>query len=180
MTTRLLALASAAALALTLAACASTTAPAASETPTAPQTPAIAEGACADDTGVTLLVDSSALAGGERAEWCVPADETIGASEVLAAASVTTEGTEEYGDQVICRVNGLPSADEPVGSTEDPAYVESCASIGPAFAYWSLWTSPAGGEWGYAETGVAELEIEPGDSLGLLFTLDGAPAAPTS
>ena len=79
---------------------------------------------------------------------------------------------------MVCRVDGLPSATEPVGSTEDPAYVESCASMPAAFAYWSLWVQPAGGEWGYATEGLATLQLEPGDSVELLFTLDGAPAAP--
>ena len=183
-TSRTLALTTMAALALTLAACTTTSSPTGDPTPStassSPSAPAVSDGACADDEGVTLLVDASALDGGERTEWCVPAEGEIAASEVLSEAGVTTEGTEEYGDDVICRVDGLPAADAPVGSAEDPSYVETCASIGPAFAYWSLWTAPAGGPWGYATEGIATLELTPGDSLGLLFTLDGAPAEPTS
>ncbi|CAI9393462.1 hypothetical protein [Microbacterium sp. T2.11-28] len=175
--TRLLALASATALALSLAACTATTEPA--ETPTPTTAAAVTEGACADDSGVTLSVDASALPGGSAQEWCRPADEQIAVADLLEDAEVTLQGTDEYPD-FICRVNGLPSADEPLGSTEDPEYVETCASTPPGFGYWALWVKPAGGEWAYAEEGVATLRAQPGESIGLLFTLDGAPAAPTS
>ncbi|MCU4673410.1 hypothetical protein ACFQRL_12465 [Microbacterium fluvii] len=178
-TPRILALAAAAALALSLAACSSTTT-AQPGSSAAEETAAPTSAPCAGDEGVTFVVDSSALAGGADAQYCVPAEATIAAADVLAATGVETEGTDEYGDQVVCRVNGLPSATEPVGSTEDPAYVEECASMPAAFAYWSLWVKPAGGEWGYAEEGLSTLQVEPGDSLELLFTLDGEPAAPAS
>lgn len=178
---RILALAAAAALALTLSAC--STAPAAEPTPTtAPTTDALqlsTAGACEGDEGVTLVVDASAL-GEESESWCVVADDTIDASWVLTAAGVETEGTVEYGDAVVCRVDGLPSATEPVGSTEDPAYVEACEAMPAAFAYWSLWLKPAGGTWDYATEGVETLTVAPGDSLELLFTLDGAPATPAA
>ncbi len=47
-----------------------------------------------------------------------------------------------------------------------------------AFAYWALWTKPAGGTWDYAQEGLSALTASPGDSVELLFTLDGAPASP--
>lgn len=50
----------------------------------------------------------------------------------------------------------------------------------PAFAQWSLWVKPAGGEWDDAQESLAALNVEPGDSVELLFTLDGTPAAPTA
>lgn len=179
--TRLLALASAAALALTLAACTATPAPddTATDSPAATAAPAVSEGACADDSGVTLQVDSSALAGGSVAEWCHASGEAIAVTDLLEDAGVTVEGTAEFAD-FICRVNDLPSADAPLGSTEDPDYVESCESTPPAFGYWAMWVKPAAGEWAYAEEGLATLTAQPGESIGLLFTLDGAPAAPTS
>jgi hypothetical protein len=175
--TRFLALASAAALILTLAACTATTAPEGAPAP--PTASAVTEGACADDAGVTLSVDASALPGGAAQEWCRAADEQIAVADLLEDAEVTLQGTEEYPD-FICRVNGLPSSDEPLGSTEDPEYIETCVGTPPGFGYWALWVKPAGGEWAYAEEGVATLRAQPGESIGLLFTLDGAPAAPTS
>lgn len=153
-----------------------------SDTPSA-SAPAstIAEGACEGDSGVTLQVDSSALEGGSVREWCRTTDEQIPVTDLLEDAGVTTQGTEEYGDDFVCRVDGLPSADEPVGSTEDPDYVEGCEKTAAAFAYWSLWVrSDAGAEWAYAQEGITTLLASPGESISLLFVLDGAPAAPTS
>lgn len=175
--TRFLALASATVLALSLAACTATPAP--EETPSPTAASAVTEGACADGAGVTLSVDASALPDGSAQEWCRATDEQIAVADLLEDAQVTLQGTEEYPD-FICRVNGLPSADEPLGSDEDPEYVETCASTPPGFGYWALWVKPEGGEWAYAEEGVATLRAQPGESIGLLFTLDGAPAAPTS
>lgn len=179
---RLLSLAAAAALLVALSGCAS---PGASDdaAPTAsvpPAASAIVDGACEADEGVTLVVDSSALADGSVQEWCRETADDLAVSDLLDEAGVTTEGTDEYGDQVVCRVNGMPSASEPVGSTEDPAYVEECASMPAAFAYWALWAKPAGGEWAYATEGLSSLQAAPGESIALLFTLDGEPAAPTS
>ncbi len=178
--TRLLSLAAAAALLVALSGCASP-APSGDAEPTAsvPPAAAIVEGSCDADEGVTLVVDSSALADGSVQEWCRPTADDLAVADLLAEAGVTTEGTDEYGDQVVCRVNGLPSASAPVGSNEDPSYVEECASMPAAFAYWALWERPAGGEWAYATEGLSTLQATPGESIALLFTLDGEPAAPT-
>jgi len=182
-TTRILSLLAAGALALGLSACAST----ASESPTA--SPAATDGAtssltmsgaCSDGAGVTFTVDSSALAGGSRESWCYAATDEVAVADIVAAAGVTIEGTTQYGDQVVCRVDGLPSASEPVGSTQDPAYVEKCESMPAAFAYWALWTKAAGADWDYAQEGVSTLQAQPGESVELLFTLDGVPAAPAA
>ena len=181
-TPRLLTLLAAGALALGLTGCAG----AASSAPTAspsvsPSTAGsgAAEGAaCEGDEGVTITVDSAALADGSSQSWCIVGDGELSVANALEFIGVDLEGTTEYGDQVICRVDGLPSASDPVGSTEDPSYVEKCESMPAAFAYWSLWVKPAGGAWDYAQEGVATLTAEPGDSVELLFTLDGAPATP--
>ena len=76
-------------------------------------------------------------------------------------------------------MDGLPSADEPVGSTAAPSYVESCAGMPAGFAYWGLWVKPSpDGEWGFAQEGIETLSLAPGESLQLLFSLDGQPEAP--
>jgi len=183
-TPRLLTLLAAGALALALSGCAA-------EAPTpegsAPSTPApsdssalYADGGCADVEGVSVFVDPGDLAGGEEIDRsaCIFTDEPLAAAAALDILGVELEGTTEYGDDVVCRVDGLPSASDPVGSTEDPAYVEACESMPAAFAYWSLWVKPAGGAWDYAQEGVSTLTLEPGASIELLFTLDGAPATP--
>lgn len=177
---RLLTLLAAGALALGLSACASNSGAerADTESPTPART--IVDGACPTGKGVTLAVDSSALTGGSSQSWCFPTMDKVAVADVVAAAGLSIEGTKQYGDQVICRVNGLPSASEPVGSVQDPAYIEKCDAMPAAFAYWALWTKPVGGAWDYAQEGVSTLTAQPGESVELLFTLDGAPSAPAA
>lgn len=162
---------------LALAACGTTAPEAPAESTETKAAAPVVDGACSGDEGVTLVVDSSALEGGERTESCVTADVEV-AADVLEAAGLEIEGTEEYPEDIVCRVDGLPSADAPLGSTEDPEYVEECTSMPAAFGYWSIWVQPAGGEWGYAMEGLATQKVAKGEGLALLFTLDGAPAAP--
>ncbi|KQZ85011.1 hypothetical protein ASD56_01150 [Microbacterium sp. Root166] len=176
-TLRSLTAAAAAALLLTLAACSSpaTTTAEPSSSAAAPA----AEGECA---GVTIVVDASALEGDDDVslEECVETDEAVAAADALAEAGVETEGTVEYGDQVVCRVNGAPAADTVLAADDGTEYSETCESMAPAFAYWSLWVKTAESEWDYAQEGLSTLQVEPGDSVALLFTLNGEPAAPTT
>lgn len=127
---------------------------------------------------MTLVVDASALDDAASSAWCVIADEEIAVADALATTGITTEGTDEYGDQVVCRVDGLPAADEALPNPDGSDYFETCASMPAAFAYWSVWVKPAGGEWDYAQEGLSTLTAAPGDSVELLFTLNGEPAAP--
>lgn len=140
------------------------------------------ESVCEGDEGVTVIVDASALADADdvSATWCALTDEPITASDALERADIATEGTDEYGDQVVCRVNGVPAEDVALTAEDGSEYFETCASMPAAFAYWSLWVKPAEGEWAYAEEGLSTLQLDPGESLGLLFTLNGEPAAPSS
>ncbi len=140
------------------------------------------QAACDGDEGVTVSVDASALGAQDdvSATWCVFTDTAIPATDVLAGATVETEGTDEYGDQVVCRVNGVPAEDVALTAEDGSDYFETCASMPAAFAYWSLWVQPVGGEWAYAEEGLSTLELDPGEGLALLFTLNGEPAAPSS
>ncbi|WP_019179641.1 hypothetical protein [Microbacterium yannicii] len=184
MTSTLRSIAAAAAsavLLLSLAACA-TGAPESSATPTASDAASATittDAACAGDEGVTLVVDATALEGGDAQEWCLLTEEPVIAGDAFTVAGIETEGTEEYGDQVVCRVNGVPSEDTPIPAEDGSEYFETCAAMPAAFAYWSLWEKPADGEWGYAQEGASTLELEPGDAVELLFTLNGEPATPT-
>jgi hypothetical protein len=170
--------AASAALLLALAACASSpaTSPSASTTPSAS---AAAGGPCA---GVTVIVDPGALKvpASAKKTACVGTDATITAAEAFKSAGVTTEGTQQYGDQVVCRVNGIPAADLAIPAKDGSTYHEECKGMPASFAYWALWTKPADGEWAYAQEGVATQKVGPGQSIELLFTLDGKPAAPTT
>ena len=180
-TLRTLSAAAAAALLLTLAACSSPateTAPSTSAPSSSASAPA-AEGECA---GVTIVVDASALEGDDDVslEDCVETDEAIVGADAFAESDVTTEGTVEYGDQVVCRVNGAPAADTALTAADGTEYTETCESMPAAHAYWSVWVKPADGVWDYAQEGLSTLQVEPGDSVALLFTLNGEPAAPTT
>ena len=139
---------------------------------------AVLDAACADDSGVTVVVDASSLEDGDSKEWCIAADETLAASDALTLVGVETEGTEEYGDQVVCRVNGVPAEDTPLTAEDGSEYFETCQSMAPGFAYWALWVKPEGGDWDYAQEGLSTLQLEPGEGLALLFSLNGEPAAP--
>ncbi|GAB3602874.1 hypothetical protein [Microbacterium aureliae] len=175
-TLRTLAAAAAAAALLTLAACSPSPSP---QTTSSPAAAPSAEGECA---GVAVVVETGDLEAEDSpaGAWCVPADEPIIAADALAAADVATEGTDEYGDQVVCRVNGVPAEDQAIVAEDGTEYFEKCTTMPAAFAYWSVWVKPAGGEWDYAQEGLSTLELEPGDAVELLFTLNGEPAAPTA
>jgi hypothetical protein len=106
-------------------------------------------------------------------------DAATPASEVLTKANVKTEGTPAYPKDVVCRVNGVPAADFDIVH-KGGKYREECKDMPAAFAYWALWVKPASGDWGYAQEGLGTLKVSPGESLELLFSVDGAPAKPAA
>lgn len=151
--------ASAALLLLALAGCAAG-APDAAPTPDGSEAPA-ADGACAADE-VAIQVDFGSL-GADQITDCAAAGSAV---DALAAADITIEGTADYGDQVVCRVDDQPAPD-----------VEPCDTL-PADAYWALWVKEApDAEWAYAEEGVATLQLDAGQSMGLVYT-EGTDSVP--
>lgn len=126
-----------------------------------------------------VVIDSTALKNGpaDPAPACVSVDGPTLASKVLDEANVKTEGTEAYPKEVVCRVNGIPAADFDIAH-KGGTYKEECKKMPAAFAYWSVWVKPASGAWAYAQEGLATLKVSPGQSLELLYAVDGAPAAP--
>ncbi|PTT70296.1 hypothetical protein [Arthrobacter sp. HMWF013] len=169
----------AAGLLFTLAAC---SAPAATQPTTAPATTAAASSSAASGpcTGVKVIVDSGALKqDAADKSVCVPVDAPTAASKVLEEADVKTEGTTQYPTELVCRVNGVPAADFDI-THKAGTYKEECTGMPAAFAYWSLWVKPDAGAWEYAQEGLATLQVSPGQSLELLFTVDGEPAAPAA
>jgi hypothetical protein len=127
-----------------------------------------------DCDGIRVVVDFDIL-NSDKIDTCVSIDgETAPASEVLAQAGVTTVGTATYGDAVVCRVNGLPSETEAFTVEGEDPYLESCADMSPAFAYWALWTiTDAEISWDYATQGVGTLVLSKGQSIGLIFSTAG-------
>lgn len=169
----------AAGLLFTLAAC---SAPAATQpTTSAPASSAAASpSASGPCEGVKLIVDSGALkqAAADKSV-CVPVDGPTAASKVLEEADVKTVGTTQYPNELVCRVNGVPAADFEI-KHKGGTYKEECTGMPAAFAYWSLWLKKDAGAWEYAQEGLATLQVSPGQSLELLFTVDGEPAAPAA
>jgi hypothetical protein len=99
---------------------------------------------------------------------CVPEEGKAGATFVFNKQGIKLSGTDQYGLSVVCRVNGLP----------DPVH-EKCAKMPPENAYWAVLVkkhatlidpSP---KWGWAQTGISEVYLYPGDSVGLVFTENG-------
>lgn len=120
--------------------------------------------------GIAVVADFGIL-DAPTIDACVDGDETILASEAIAAAGITTEGNADYGDAVVCRVDGRPAADETVTVEGQEPFVEPCSSMSPAYAFWALWVKPAAdAEWGFAMEGLETLKAEPGQSIGLVYT----------
>ena len=78
---------------------------------------------------------------------------------------MTTEGTADYPNELVCRVNGVPAADFDINH-QGGTYREECAKMPAAFAYWSLWVKPASGDWAYAQEGLSTLQGQPGREPG--------------
>ncbi|MGO4248232.1 hypothetical protein VUN82_24380 [Micrococcaceae bacterium Sec5.1] len=166
----------AAGLLITLAACST---PAATQPSTAPSATSASSSADAGPcTGVKVIVDSGALkqAAADKTV-CVAVDAPTTAAKVLDEAKVKTEGTKQYPTELVCRVNGVPAADFDI-THKGGTYREECDKMPAGFAYWSIWVKPAAGDWAYAQEGLATQQVKPGESLELLYTIDGAPAAP--
>lgn len=121
--------------------------------------------------GVIVNVNFGILNDDRIAECVEFESETALAADVLTFAGVETEGTEAYGDMVVCRVNSLPSESEEIVVEGENPYLETCAEMPPAFAYWALWHKSEGAaEWNYAVEGLGTLMVAPGESLGLGFS----------
>lgn len=111
--------------------------------------------------GVRVVVDFGEL-GEPGLDACADTDETVTALEAFNLAGVTlTEGEAFPGS--ICRIDGAPAADLEL-SYSGETHTEDCVNMGPVWAYWGLFLD-AGTGWEYAQKGVAEQPVEPGQSI---------------
>lgn len=148
---------------LALTGCA-TSAPAEAPSPSASAATGDATSEC---DGVAVVVDFGALDSPSIAA-CSDAGP---AADAVADAGIETEGTVEWGDQVVCRVNDRPAADETVAIEGQEPFVEACQSMPTATAYWALWVkADPSAEWEYAQEGLGTLQLDAGQSVGLVFT----------
>ena len=130
--------------------------------------------------GVTVVVNYGILADDDEISCVELAGTEAIAQDVLGVAGITIEGTVTHGDQVVCRVNGLPSSSEVFVVEGEEPHTETCDDMPPAFAYWALWVkNDSVASWSYAEEGVATLPLTPGMSMGLAFSTGGETPVPS-
>jgi hypothetical protein len=120
--------------------------------------------ACSGSSGVTVIVDFTAL-GGSVSTQCALGDPATGLA-ALTGAGFTPTGTRRWGLAFVCRINGLPTA------AADP-----CVNTPPATAYWSYWHGTPGGSWSFSSGGASSYNPAPGTVEGWAF---GAGSAPTT
>jgi hypothetical protein len=72
---------------------------------------------------VNLYIDF----GDKKVSQCITAGNNTTAYDILDDAKIKVEGTNKYGLQVICRVNGFPSRE-----------VEPCDTMPSEKAYWAI------------------------------------------
>jgi hypothetical protein len=120
---------------------------------------------------VNLYIDYGPLNNGAVIERCVPVTGDVMALDLIASVNLSTEGTQKYGNAVLCRLNGLPSKE-----------VETCEVMPSENTYWAVlikeheiipFPFDLKGEWGWAQVGINELHLHAGDSLGLVFSDNG-------
>lgn len=131
---------------------------------------ATSDAAAEECAGVSVVVDFGQLDAPSVTD-CVDASAAQAANAVLQSAGVSTEGSVEWGDQIVCRVNDRPGAGESVTVAGETAFTETCAAMPPAFANWALWVKSApSADWAYAQEGLGSLQVNAGESVGLVFT----------
>jgi len=120
---------------------------------------------------VTLYIDYGPLGNGTQSTSCIPVSSKTNALDLLAGAGLTIEGTQKYGNAIVCRINNRPDTT-----------TESCQEMPPAEAYWAVLVKEheilpipfnTAGVWGWAQTGINEVYLEPGDAIGLVFADNG-------
>ena len=116
---------------------------------------------------VNTYIDYASLDKDKKVINCIPSDKAF-AIDILRDGGINLEGTDRYGLDVVCRVEGLP----------DPQ-IENCKDMPAENAYWAIIVKEKFSlinlfpRWGWAQLGVSDLELNAGDSLGLVFVKDG-------
>ena len=67
----------------------------------------------------------------------------------------------------------MPSATEPIGIPDHEDYIEPCSDMPPEFAWWAVLVKKHHGNFEWAETGIAEVKLNPGESIALVFSPNG-------
>ena len=117
--------------------------------------------AVSDKDCINLYVDYGNL---EKSTFnkCIKSTETK-AIDLLVNNNFTLQGTDKYGTAVLCRLNGLPKEDE-------------CKDMPSEKAYWAILEKRDQilfEDYVWAQVGIDQLILSPGDSLALVFATDG-------
>jgi hypothetical protein len=140
-------------------------------------------GYCTDDAGVTVVVDFRAL-GGDVVVRCAegPGGHGFTGLDALAGAGFSVAGTQRWGMQFVCRIQGRPTAHEDLEIPGNDTYHEDCDDTPPDAAYWTYWYAPNGGPWKYSSVSAASRTTIKGGFEGWSFHLgsDSAAAPPVA
>jgi hypothetical protein len=115
-----------------------------------------------DKDCITIYVDYGTL---EKSKFnkCVESSET-NAIDLLVNNNFTLQGTDKYGTAVLCRLNALPREAE-------------CKDMPSEKAYWAILVKEDQilfEDYVWAQVGINELILSPGDSLALVFATNGS------
>lgn len=94
---------------------------------------------------------------------CLTATSDTNALDLLKSNNFTLQGTEKYGEAVVCRLNGLPK-------------IAECKVMPSEKAYWAILEKRDNlvfESYAWAQVGINELILSPGDSLALVFATNG-------
>lgn len=118
-------------------------------------------GPCTTATGVTVIVDFGAEAGGVRTGCATRPVSNGFAALVEAGFSIRNVATQPG---FLCQIDG-----EPAG--------ETCTHVPSAARYWSYWHATRGGDWVYSRAGASRTP-PPGSVEGWAFGAGHPPAVP--
>lgn len=94
---------------------------------------------------------------------CLSATSDTKAISLLKSNGFNLQGTEKYGEGVLCRLNGLPKEAE-------------CKVMPSEKAYWAILEKRDNlifESYAWAQVGIDQLILSPGDSLALVFATNG-------
>ncbi|MFJ1707053.1 flagellar hook-length control protein FliK [Kitasatospora sp. NPDC088346] len=118
--------------------------------------PPASAAACTGTSGVTVVVDFTALGGGVQT-GCAPGDPTSGLAALTGAGFGYAFHPRFPG--MVCRINALPNP----------------CNGAPVTAYWSYWHAAHGGPWSYSTLGAGSYDPAPGDVEGRAFGAGSQP-----
>jgi hypothetical protein len=104
---------------------------------------------CEPDTGVTVVVDYRSLGDQRVHVACALGDQPSGVA-ALRNAGFDVAGTQRWGDAFVCRIDGLPTADQ-----------DDCIDTPASDFWWSYWKARPGGQWGMSAWGAADPRSKP-------------------